>query len=115
MDYPLDKIGGEGLVAIVFFGLLLNAAINAAKLWFDWKAKGARDRIVEAASCNVPSDVVAALRDAMKLQAVNASMQQSQHDEMDRHMGRLTTALERLTERLIEALADVRARGGNNR
>lgn len=103
-------------MALGIFALLVNAALQAIRLYFDRKDRG---RIVDAASCNMTPRLVERLQEAFTSQQVYGSKAEDFHDTQRADLGKLISALERLTEKLIVSLdrndrmqTDLQRRGG---
>lgn len=101
-----SRLGSEGIMAAVVILLFLNFLRGIVQMYLDRKDRG---KIAEAAACNYPADMVPPLRAAVMQQQVYAQQQREATDRLETAMSRSAEAHERLTEKIIEALAEFKA------
>jgi hypothetical protein len=119
----LDRLGGEAVALLLLVWMLGNWCLKALEIY---RATKQRTEIKEAAACSYPPDLAQQTRESLHRQAIFAAQQQAAVSELHNSIGALVEALnrstdkidrglERNTEKLIDALAEVKAQRQNYR
>jgi hypothetical protein len=125
----LDRLGGEGLVALAIIALLGNIALRIVSMVLDRKQ---RSSIAAAAACNMPAELAIALKAATERQSTFAHDQLAAIGALQEAVATLVSGLERSADRqevwskavvdaltqntirLVETLTYMQARGGGD-